>query len=105
MYIVVYAFRVKPNQERTFIESWRALTKLIYKNEGSLGSRLHKKETLQYIAYAQWPSEIVFEESGGNLPDEANQYRDVMRASCEEIKVLEKLEVVEDLLEQNPNGK
>ena len=103
MYIVMYTFKVKPNQEESFLESWSALTKLIYKYEGSLGSRLHKKEPLHYIAYAQWRSKAIFEESGDNLPEEANQFRDLMRASCKEMKVLEKFEVVEDLLMQKPN--
>ncbi|WP_299547933.1 antibiotic biosynthesis monooxygenase [Seonamhaeicola sp.] len=100
MYIVMYSFKVKPEQEGTFLESWRALTKLIYKYEGSLGSRLHKKESLHYIAYAQWPDKLSFDNSGSELPLEANKYRDLMRSSCEDTKVIHKFEVVEDLLMQ-----
>lgn len=43
MYIVLYTIIIKPNQEEKFIEAWKGLTSLIYKYEGSLGSRLHKK--------------------------------------------------------------
>lgn len=100
MYVVMYAFKVKPNQEDKFIEAWQGLTSLIYKHEGSLGSRLHKKDTLQYIAYAQWPNQSTFDNAGRNLPKEANHYRDEMKAACENFEVLEKLEVVEDLLKQ-----
>lgn len=100
MYVVLYAFIVKPNQEENFIKSWKGLTSLIYKYEGSLGSRLHKKDTLNYIAYAQWPDKFTFEEAGKNLPEEANHFRDLMRSSCEKVEVLEKLEIVEDLLKE-----
>ncbi len=103
MYSILYAFIVKPNQEKQFIESWKGLTSLIYKYEGSLGSRLHKKKHLHYIAYAQWPSKILFEVSGKNLPEQATYYRNLMRESCEKIEVMEKLEVVEDLLKESQN--
>ena len=39
-----------------------------------------------------------FESSGENLPEKANEYRDLMRVSCEEIEVISKAEVVKDLL-------
>ena len=44
MYIVIYEFKVKENCDHKFINSWKILTNLIQKNEGSLGSRLHKKK-------------------------------------------------------------
>tara|TARA_R110002049_G_scaffold159908_3_gene324948 strand:- start:671 stop:988 length:318 start_codon:yes stop_codon:yes gene_type:complete len=105
MYIVLYAFKVKPNQEENFIDSWKGLTSLIYKHEGSLGSRLHKKDVLNYIAYAQWPDKKTFDKSGKNLPEEANVYRNKMRSSCEKVEVLEKLEVVEDLTKNKQSEK
>ncbi|OBQ54967.1 antibiotic biosynthesis monooxygenase [Tamlana sp. s12] len=98
MYIVIYRFKVKQNLDQDFIKSWKGLTDLIYKYEGSLGSRLHKEKPNHYIAYAQWPSKTVFENSGGKLPIEANKYRDSMRLACDKIEVSNKLEVVEDLL-------
>lgn len=98
MYVVVYLFKVKPNQEQKFIDGWKGLTKLIYKHESSLGSRLHLETEGQYIAYAQWPDKITFEASSNNLPEEANTFRNLMRMSCETIEVLNKMEVVEDML-------
>ena len=100
MYVVMYAFKVKPNQEEKFIEAWQGLTSLIYKHEGSLGSRLHKKDDLNYIAYAQWPDQSAFDNAGGNLPEEANHYRDTMKSACVKFEVLEKLEVIKDLLKE-----
>lgn len=103
MYIVLYSFIVKPNLDQDFIESWKGLTALIYKHEGSLGSRLHIEKQYHYIAYAQWPSKDSFENSGNKLPIEANQLRESMRLSCEKIEVINKFEVVEDLLMDNKN--
>ena len=98
MYVVLYSFQVKPHQEENFIKGWKGLTALIYQYEGSLGSRLHKKETLEYMAYAQWPSKNKFESSGGNLPEKADEYRNLMRSSCSKIEVISNAEVVKDLL-------
>ena len=100
MYIVLYTIIIKPNQEEKFIEAWKGLTSLIYKYEGSLGSRLHKKDTLNFFAYAQWPDKNTFDNAGGNLPEDANHFRDTMKASCEKFEVLEKFEMIEDLLKQ-----
>lgn len=101
MYTVLYSFEVKPNHFDDFVKGWKGLTELIYKYEGSLGSRLHKSDERNYIAYAQWPSKSIFENAGKKLPKEANYYRDLMRSSCKNVEVLNKLEVVEDLLKKN----
>ncbi|MCH4552074.1 antibiotic biosynthesis monooxygenase family protein [Aestuariibaculum lutulentum] len=100
---MLYSFEVKQDQEAEFITAWTNLTNLIYEYEGSLGSKLHKGEGQSFIAYAQWPSQEKFEQAGDNLPEEANKYRDTMRASCEKIEVLQKMEVVKDVLKQTPN--
>lgn len=98
MFTVIYSFKIKINKEVTFEKAWGELTTLIYEYEGSLGSRLHKKSDKHYIAYAQWPDKETWENSGGNLPKESLAVRERMKNSCEEIEVLYKLEVVEDLL-------
>ncbi|WP_179009515.1 antibiotic biosynthesis monooxygenase family protein [Winogradskyella forsetii] len=100
MYIVLYGIKIKPNQEENFIEAWKALTSLIYKYEGSLGSRLHKKDALNFFAYAQWPDKTTFDNAGGNLPEEADHFRNRMKATYKKFEVLEKFEVIEDLLKQ-----
>ena len=100
MYIVLYKIIIKPNQEEEFIQAWKELTSLIYKYEGSLGSRLHKKDALNFFAYAQWPDKNTFDNAGGNLPEDANHFRDIMKGSCEKFEVLEKFEIIEDLLKQ-----
>ncbi|MFL1010631.1 antibiotic biosynthesis monooxygenase family protein [Flavisericum labens] len=102
MYIVLYAFKIKPNQFESFVKSWEDLTNLIYKYEGSLGSRLHKKSESEYVAYAQWPSKEKFESAGGNLPKKAEESRSLMKASCISIEILSKLEVVKNLFAEKP---
>ncbi len=101
MFAVLYSFTVKPNKQEAFVKAWAELTKLIYKYEGSLGSRLHQKTDTKYIAYAQWPSEAVFKNSGGNLPPSADAVRQTMRDCCEKIEVLHELEMLTDLLKSN----
>ena len=98
MFIVIYSFKLKENSEKDFIESWKGLTLLIRNHEGSLGSRLHKKDSLNYIAYAQWPDKITWKNSGNKLPAEAVQHRINMKNTCTEIKTEYELSVVEDLL-------
>jgi antibiotic biosynthesis monooxygenase len=98
MFAVIYLFDVKPNQEEKFEKSWSDLTKLIYKFEKGLGSRLHRQNERKYIAYAQWPNKSTWLNSGENLPDESKVIRQIMRDSCEKIETLYELEVVNDLL-------
>ena len=100
MYIVIYEFKVKENCDHKFINSWKILTNLIQKNEGSLGSILHKKK-LHYLAYAQWPSKEIFENLGKKLPESASEISKKMKDSCKEIKILHHLEMIEDLLKKN----
>lgn len=100
MYSILYLFRIKINKRKEFINAWENLTTIIYNNKGSLGSRLHKKSDNEYIAYAQWPSEDMFDNAGDNLPKEAIAFREVMRKSCEKVEMLYKLEVVSDLLKE-----
>ena len=69
-----------------------------YKYEGSLGSRLHKLNDQEYIAYAQWPNQNIFDNAGNNLPNEANSIRKKMKEACSSIQTVYKMEMVENLL-------
>lgn len=99
MYAVIYEFKVKKGKDADFIDAWEAMTELIYKNEGSLGSRLHLEQPGVYIAYAQWPSQYVFEHPGNHIPEIANEIREQMRNCCSEITTLHTMEQVSDLTE------
>ena len=50
MIAVIIKFKVKPNQEKVFVDNWKKLTQFIYNYKNSLGSRLHKVGDLYYIA-------------------------------------------------------
>lgn len=98
MFAAIYSFKVKPNQTESFEKAWEDLTRLIYQFEGSLGSRLHKSDALNYIAYAQWPDRNTWENSGKKLPDTANEIRRIMKEACDKIETVYTLDAVTDLL-------
>ena len=99
MFAVLCLFKTKPGQQETFEKAWEGLTQLIYQYEGSLGSRLHKKDAFNYLAYAQWPDRNTWENSGENLPESADIHRNDMRSSCESIETLYEMEMINDLLQ------
>jgi heme-degrading monooxygenase HmoA len=99
MFSVIYTFEVKPDQEQNFIRGWKGLTELIYQNEGSRGSRLHRIEGPRYLAYACWPNKSTWLNSGKNMPPEADYFRKLMHESCHKIETNFEMELVEDLLQ------
>ena len=98
MYIVIYSFKTKPDQQEIFIQKWGELTDLIYRHENSLGSRLHQVNTSEFIAYAQWPSKAIFDKAGSNLPEQSSAIRQAMKDSCDSINTMHKMDMVSDKL-------
>jgi quinol monooxygenase YgiN len=98
MFCLIYRFTVKPGEVDTFLEAWRALTLLIRDHEGGLGSRLHQETPLTYIAYAQWPDRLTWENSGSKLPAAATEIRARMRGAMDKMETLFELPMVDDLL-------
>ena len=99
-FTVIYSFKIIEGKEDDFISAWTELTKLIYKYEGSYGSRLHKVDNQLFIGYAQWPDEETWKLSGGKLPEVATEFRNQMRKSCSEIKTEYEMNLVQDLIEE-----
>lgn len=100
MFCVVYRFPVKPEHEAQFKEGWRNLTEIIKRECGGLGSRLHQNHDGAWIAYAQWPDEKTWAEAKTDSP-KAERNRQMMRECYldgQQIEVLYKLSVVDDLL-------
>ena len=98
MFSVIYTFKVKPDLEKKFIENWIGLTQLIYSHEGSLGSKLHRDQKGNFVAYAQWPSKEVWENAGSKLPRElADNFRKGMKESYFEMETKYELEMIADL--------
>lgn len=98
---MIYKFSVIPGKESNFLEAWKNMTELIYQYEGSLGSRIHKSDSGEYIAYAQWPSKEIYDNSGDKLPKDVDVVRSAMREACSSIDAIYGLEVLEDLLKKH----
>jgi len=96
MYVVIYYFKAKKDKEAEFLELWKAMTLAIRENCKGLGSRLHKESDLEYIAYAQWPDQNTFDQA--KLPKEFDELTSQFKAVTSSVKVLYKLEAVDDLL-------
>ena len=103
MFCVLYVFQVKPGSEQAFEASWHEMTAGIYRTRGSLGSRLHKAASGEYIAYAQWPSEEQYKQDSPDAPT-LKPIGVRMRESCESIATLHTMTVVDDMLMPPPNG-
>jgi heme-degrading monooxygenase HmoA len=86
------------SDELEFIDAWQKMTELIRDYEGGLGSRLHKSEKGEFIAYTQWPDKETWFTAGRKLPKEAEEVRNVMREKCSSIETIHELSVVSDLL-------
>jgi len=99
-FTVIYLFKTVEGKEDNFISAWTELTKLIYKYEGSYGSRLHKADNQLFIGYAQWPDKETWKLSGDKLPEIATEFRKLMRESCSEIKTEYEMSLVHDLLKE-----
>lgn len=66
MFCAAYKFTTLPNIDNAdarFIACWSAMTDYFKAEAGALGSRLHRSEDGTYYAYAQWPSEAVYNAS------------------------------------------
>ena len=101
MFCVVYEFKVKKEKKEVFLKAWSDFTKAIYRVNKSLGSRIHSTENPSvYIAYAQWRSEEAFNNAAPaeSYTKEEQASRSLMSNATEEIKVIYKLNLLQDLL-------
>lgn len=96
MFTVSYRFNIHPKQNEAFEESWKQVTKLIYRHCGSLGSRLYKSSETSYLGIAQWPDKQTWDESSLEGLD-PHSWRLKMRACCSSIETLDELELIHDL--------
>jgi quinol monooxygenase YgiN len=100
MFIAVYEFEIKEGTEATFRNAWLDVTKAIYKNGSSFGSRLHTSDKPNVlVGYAQWPSREQWEKIS-DLTDEVYQSaRNKMRNCLVQSKTVYELEVCDDYLQ------
>ena len=67
----MYTWTIAPDLEDDFVQAWSVAT-LAYRTIGGLGSRLHRSDDGEFIAYAEWPSREVWQAAGEQSPvDEA----------------------------------
>jgi len=105
MFCVLYTFTVKPGYEDHFRHHWAAVTQWYYRHAGSLGSRLHRTSTGEFIAYAQWQTRAQWEQQRERSDAELYQHRQAMREACTEITVLYELEMTDDWLQGEVHGR
>lgn len=62
-FAVVYQWRVKPGMESEFVDAWTRLTRELMRVGHARGSRLHRLENGNFVAYAQWPDRAAWEKA------------------------------------------
>jgi len=104
MFCVIDKFTVKPGYADQFRHHWSAVTQWYYRNAESLGSRLHRASTGEFIAYAQWQSWAHWEQYRDRSDAALQHHRQTMRDACEQIEVLDELETTDDYWQQEVHG-
>lgn len=110
MFAVIYRFKLKPQQEKSYEQYWRTIVNYFVKHRGAIGCCLHKGEDGLWVAYSRWPDKATRDaawpgeqEPDENLPIEIKETICQMQAIRQENQDLEQydelcLEVVDDLL-------
>jgi hypothetical protein len=104
MFCVLYKFIVKSDCDDHFRHHWSAVTQWYYHHACSLGSRLHRTNNGEYIAYAQWQTREQWETQRDTSDVELQAHRQAMREACEKIEVLYELDVTDDFLQRTVYG-
>lgn len=101
VFTVLYKFNIFKGKEEAFIKNWTEATELIYKNEGSLGSRLHKIESNVFFAYALWPNKETFENASKLEPSlRAQQLKEERQSIVDRLTIEYKSEILVDLIKE-----
>ncbi len=67
----MYTWTIVPELEDDFVRAWSVAT-MAYRTIGALGSRLHRSDEGEFVAYAEWPSRDAWQNAGAQSPvDEA----------------------------------
>jgi peptide methionine sulfoxide reductase MsrB len=100
MFIAVYEFEIKEGTETSFRAAWFDVTKAIYKNCGSFGSRLHTSDKSNVlVGYAQWPSRDQWDKINDLVDGAYQSARNEMRSCLVQSKTIYELEVCDDYLQ------
>lgn len=96
MFAVIYRWRIKPELEHQFVESWSEITEYLLGNFNALGSRLHRGSDGLWYAYAQWRTLEERDLAFQNMPK--MPAREKMIQTIEERFPEIKLETISDYL-------
>ena len=96
MIIFLYRWKIKPGKEKQFEDNWVLVTKAIYNECGSYGSRLHLADNGEYVGYAQWPDSDTRNKC--ELQSSSVEARKLMREAIETSYPDQILTVKSDLL-------
>ncbi|MCH9634133.1 MAG: hypothetical protein S4CHLAM7_08760 [Chlamydiae bacterium] len=55
MFAVIYRFKLKKEQEKAYLKSWKLIVDYFKKECGAIGSILHKAKDGLWLAYSCWP--------------------------------------------------
>ncbi|MBO9497806.1 antibiotic biosynthesis monooxygenase [Thalassotalea sp. G20_0] len=103
MFIAVYEFEIKEGTETEFRKAWLEVTKAIYQNCGSFGSRLHTSDNPNIlVGYAQWPDRQQWEKDHKLTDALYLQARQRMKYCLVQLKTVYQLEVSDDYLQAPP---
>lgn len=102
-FAVIYRWRLDPAQVEAFAAAWAALTRLVARDAGGRGSRLHEGPDGLHLAYAQWPDRAAWERAqageAGLDEEAAAPHRAAMHAAVLESLPAIPLAVLDDLLD------
>jgi heme-degrading monooxygenase HmoA len=98
MFSVIYRWTLKPGTEERFREAWRTLTEAIRARSGTSGSRLHRTDDGDFVAYAVWPSRELWE-SARALPPANAEALTIMRDCIATSQTPIPLTILDDLIE------
>ncbi|MBO9495756.1 antibiotic biosynthesis monooxygenase [Thalassotalea sp. G20_0] len=103
MFIAVYEFEIKEGTETEFRKAWLEVTKAVYQNCGSFGSRLHTSDNPNIlVGYAQWPDRQQWEKDHELTDALYLQARQRMKYCLVQLKTVYQLEVSDDYLQASP---
>ena len=99
-FAVLYRWKVNPDLEPQFIEAWATATGA-FRTVGALGSRLHRSDSGDLHAYAEWPSRSAWEKARAESPVDAVTSATMRNATLEFEMV--PLDPIADLLARGEN--
>ena len=97
MFVMQYRWRLQPGTEDTFRAAWRTMTTAIRARHGTSGSRLHRTDDGELLAYAVWPSREAWE-AALSQPTSDLEAGAAMRACIAHSYAPLPLSIIDDLL-------